>query len=333
MTPFVRNYLRELYYSGKDALQPFRRWRSPRPQGLSELGLSSSQIYPEGDHFDESLTEGLHQQVEKLSIDRRTTVASIGSCFAEEFADHMRKNGFNYMQEEKDTFRGSARWGRVYTVANFLQVVRYALEPSFPIWVESCQKGWFDPLREHSLPFYPDRLTAEAEIEAHRAAAKRVFRSAQILVITLGQNEAWKDNQEGWIWARKPPADLLRSQPKRFTPLEFSFEENKDMFKKAVDALLTANPAIRIILTISPVPAYATFLDSNGVTRAWAGKAVLRALVHDMVTRVYPTQMVYFPSFERVVADNPHQFMADNRHIKRHAVRRIFTLFDRVFVK
>lgn len=98
--------------------------------------------------------------------------------------------------------------------------------------------------------------------------------------------------------------------------------------EQTLDILASHNQGIRFLITVSPVASAATFSDSDVVSRSFANKCLLRAVVEEVV-RKRPTTAYYFPSFEMVLCHNPSSFMADNRHVKRRAVRRIFGVLER----
>src|SRR5215471_1286350 len=178
-----------------------RQRRHPTPHhGLDEFGLAGTQVYPEGTNFDDCLRAGMMNQLKGLVINKETPVASIGSCFADEFASHMRASGFNYVSAESEIFPASANWGRVYTIPCLHQIAKYSIDEGFAIPIERLADEWFDPLREPRAGLFPTREEAEAAIRIHRAASRRVFASARLLIITLGQNEAWVDRESGLAW-------------------------------------------------------------------------------------------------------------------------------------
>lgn len=322
---------RGLVLWSKDGLECWRRRRAPAPKGDPRFGLSKSQLYPLGDHFDACLEEGMSRTLAGLTISKTTPVASIGSCFAEEFARHMHEAGFNYVKAEADLFASSANWGRVYTVPCLRQIVEYSVDEGYPLRVEPSAKGWFDPLREYSTPYYPTREQAETAIRAHRAASRKAFSDAELLIVTLGQNEAWVERESQTVWARIPPKETIERQPRRFEPREFSLEENEQWLSRAFTALLGLNPRLRFLITVSPVPAAATFVDPDVITRSFANKCLLRTVAARVICR-FP-QARYFPSFEMTLAYNPRTFKADNRHVKNETVGRIFGLLRRVVVR
>jgi hypothetical protein len=307
-----------------DLWQGYRRRHPVLDPGMEQYGLTAAQVYPEGDRFDESLRAGIVGNLEGLVIRKETPVASIGSCFAEEFALHMRESGFNYLVAESHVFPSSANWGRVYTIPGFRQVVMYSTADSFPLAVEPAPEGWFDPLREARSGFFPTPKQAEEAIRVHRSASRKAFEDARVLILTLGQNEAWVDRRSGLVWARRPPQAILDEEKERFEVKAFSFEENASCLEDALMRLHRLNEQLDILLTVSPVPSGATFFGSEVVTQSFAGKCTLRA-VAERICRVMP-RVWYFPSFEMTLAYNPHTLNADNRHVKNATIDRIFKL-------
>lgn len=330
---FLRSSLRALVPSAlrrrlRDWLEGARRSFPGPLRGLPQLGLAETQIYPQGSNFDGLLERALPAKLDGLALGPRTPVASIGTCFAEEFAHFMRARGLNYLQTEPDVLAASANWGRVYTIPNLLQIVRYSLEDGFPVAVERSGEEYFDPLREPSTARFHSHEEAETGIRAHRAASRRAFTECEVLVITVGQNEAWVDSASGLVWGRIPPREVLESRRSSFEVREFTHKENLDGLGVTLDRLKSLNPKLRVLLTVSPVPSFASFSDSDVVSRSFANKCLLRAVV-DEVVRQRSGHVYYFPSFEIVLCYNPTSFRADNRHVKYASVDRIFALLER----
>jgi hypothetical protein len=314
-----------------DRLEDWRRRRPARHDGLAEFDLAPTQVYPQGTNFDDCVRIGTACQLDGFAMDRETPVASIGSCFADEFASRMRESGFNYLSAESQVFPASANWGRVYTIPSFRQIVMYSTVEDFAVSIEHSPQGWFDPLREPAIGHFATRQQAEVAIRSHRAASREVFAKARVLIITLGQNEAWTDRRSGLVWARRPPKTIFEADRERFDVKTFSFEEDALWLEDSLRRLRTLNRDLDVVLTVSPVASYATFSGTDAVTQSFAGKCVLRA-VADRVIRLVPRTW-YFPAFEMALAYNPHTFRADNRHVKNSTVDRIFTLFHQTMTR
>jgi hypothetical protein len=315
----------------RDRLQDWRRRRPAPHRGLEQYGLPPTQVYPQGSNFDDCLRAGSGRRLEGLVIASDTPVASLGSCFADEFASHMRAAGFRYVSAESDVFPASANWGRVYTIPGFRQIVMYSTEADIPVAVERAHGRYFDPLRDAAIGEFDTREAAEAAIRTHRAASRAAFVQARVLIVTLGQNEAWRDHRSGLVWARRPPDALIQAEPDRFAAQPFSFEQNVEWLADTVARLRRLNPELDLMLTVSPVASFATFCGVDAVSQSMAGKCVLRA-VAERIAETLP-RVWYFPAFEMALAYNPYAFTADNRHVKNATVDRIFALLHGTVVR
>ena len=314
----VQRYLRDRVEDLK------RRWPGTH-RGLPQYGLGPTQVYPYGVNFDEALRAGIAPRLEGLTIGRETPVASLGSCFADEFAKYMRAERFNYVTTEPSVYPSSANWGHVYTVPGFRQIVRYSTSDDFPMPVEQGPEGWFDPLREWRAGSFATREEAEAAIRSHRAASRRAFAEAHVLILTLGQNEAWSDPRSGLLWARPP------HNREGFEVRTFSFEENVAWLQESLETLRRLNPRLDVLLTVSPVGSVATFSDNEIITHSFAGKCLLRT-VEERITRTVP-RVWYFPSFEMALAWNPATQMSNNRHVKNARIDQIFRMLHDTVVR
>jgi hypothetical protein len=305
-------------------VEDLKRMRPGAHRGLPEYRLGPTQVYPAAMNFDETLRAGITPQLRGLVLRRDTPVISLGSCFADEFAKHLIAKQFNYLITEPSVFPASADWGHVYTIPGFRQIVRYSTEDDFPMPVEHGPQGWFDPLREWRSGYFATAEDATAAIRRHRAASRRAFADAAVLVLTLGQNEAWFDARSGLLWARRP------YDPAGFEVRTFSFEENVAWLQEALAQLRELNPRLDVLLTVSPVGSVATFSDEEIITHSFAGKCLLRT-VADRIRRTVP-RVWYFPSFEMTLAYNPSTQMSNNRHVKYGTIDRIFRMLHDTLV-
>jgi hypothetical protein len=308
----------------------FRNFPGPLT-GLKNHNLNETQIFPIGNNLFEGISRGTKKRFASLQVRPDMPMASIGTCFAEEFATYLKENPGvgTYLFSEPNVFNSSANWGRVYTIKNLRQIIEYSLGDSAPIYTEKTKKGYIDPLREFSTGAYGNESELIDNIELHRQLSKFVFTKAKVIVITLGQNETWFDTEKKIYWGSTPSIDLQKSSPNRFKPMEFSYQSNKEDLNFIIKIIKQFNPEVNIILTVSPVGAYATFLSEDIVSQSFAGKCTLRAVVHEVI-QDNKNFIYYYPSFELVLCDNPTSYIADNRHVKRKKVKQIFSLLGEI---
>jgi len=316
--PGFRNRLR-------DTRESLRRFFPGPLKGVDKYGLGVTQVYPEGENFYTALEMATCERFRDLEITADTPVASIGTCFAEEFAGFMKNAGGHYLLVEDNVFNASANWGRVYTIPNLRQIIEYSVT-DIPATVVESDGKFIDPTREKSIGYFQTREEALEKIAIHRALSSQVFKTAKVLVITLGQNEAWEEGETGLVWGTIPPGDLRKTQGERFRPVMFDYATCRTQLKEAITLLRSVNPELQIILTVSPVAAYATFTSNDVITQSMEGKCMLRTIAGEISREL--KEIYYFPSFEMVLCRNPYTFNADNRHVKRGTVARIFTLLS-----
>jgi hypothetical protein len=84
-----------------------------------------------------------------LSIQPDTKISSIRTCFAEEFATFMThskdKRIGDYAYDENNVFNSSTNLGWVYTIQNFLQIVKDSDTDTLPVYIDENDKGFVDP--------------------------------------------------------------------------------------------------------------------------------------------------------------------------------------------
>ena len=111
----------------------------------------------------------------------------------------------------------------------------------------------------------------------------------QTVVLTLGTNHVYILNETGEI------VDNCQKRPQKlFTERELSVKECTAYLQQAVDTLLHRNPAVRVIVTVSPIR-YAKY----GFHGSQLSKATL-LLAADQLCKSNPKTVTYFPAYEIV---------------------------------
>jgi len=138
-----------------------------------------------------------------FQITRATRIASMGSCFAREIKRRLLQRGFSYIAEEAHhpaAVHASAAWERVYNTFCMRQIFEYTFETWNPHqrWWQAPQSGRIqDPYRRVIL--YGDRAEAETDFARHREHSRRALQSAEVLILTLGLTEVWRDRRDGSV--------------------------------------------------------------------------------------------------------------------------------------
>lgn len=282
-------------------------------------------------------------------IDQGTKIGSAGSCFAIEIAKNLLERGFNYLCLEKtydpetgtlvmDTssddpvIQYSCRWGIMFNTPSFTQIVENAFGvrplPKLLLKLSDAPPDiYIDPFREAVM--FPSPEAYEIEREKHLENTRKVFLDADVFILTLGLNEAWRYMPDDVYISRNPRNKSMTGLIEHRT---LTVEENVDYLQRFIDVVRAHNPNLKLILTVSPVPFLATGRAETHhvVTANTHSKAVLRVAADIIVER--NTDVLYFPSYEVVTVCSETIWTEDQRHIHPSAVAKVMETFDEMFL-
>jgi hypothetical protein len=157
---------------------------------------------------------------------------------------------------------------------------------------------------------------------------RKEIEKANVYILTIGVAPSWYVKSSGqFVFAPDVHAMDL-------------FMQRTATVKEATDALLDVfktiheiNPAIQIVITLSPVPLARTFEFASAIVADCLSKSVLRAAIHEALLGFGGGKKpIYFPSFEIVRWAGGHAgnaFGDDGlpRHISREYVKHIISSF------
>ena len=266
----------------------------------------------------------------KFTFSPGDAVAAAGSCFAQHIAAFLRQSGYNYMQTEapltQDEPDFSARFGNIYTVRQLHQLMlgAYGLHrPATRAW-RRADGRFIDPLRPQLFPagFASADDVAQART-THLAAVRRVFQDCRVFVFTLGLTEAWLA-PDGT--ALPVPPGVLGADSEAVFHNFTAAEMRQDMDAFLAD-LAAVNPAVRVVLTVSPVPLVATYEPRNVLVSNTYSKAALRVVAGEAAAG--HAQVDYFPSYEIITAPQVggRYFEADLRSVSAAGVAHVMRVF------
>lgn len=253
--------------------------------------------------------------VPEFAILPKHRVVTAGSCFAQHFSRALRARGYNWLdaepapdlltEEQARSFNYgifSTRTGNIYTARMLRQWLELALgeaDPEDAAWTEVWEtEGRFqDPLRP---VIEPGGFLSRDELFSARAATlaalRRAVRRADVFVFTMGLTESWRNLQTGAEYALCPgtAGDVFDPDRHQFCNQRYP-EIHRDM-TVALDLLRAANPGLKVLLTVSPVPLTATASGQHVLTATSYSKSVLRAVAGDLAAD--RDGVDYFPSYE-----------------------------------
>lgn len=277
-------------------------------------------------------------------IEPDTRVVTAGSCFAQHVARYLRELGHVPLETETahallpDTLAESfgygiyaARYGNIYTSRQLLQLWRRAngtFVPADDIW--EGDGGWFDPFRPTIQPggfgsvreYHEDR-------RRHFAAVRRAFSEMDVFVFTLGLTECWASRDDGAVYPLCPGVAAGHFDDRRHVLLNLGVDEVVADMRAFITEVRKVNPAMRLILNVSPVPMAATAEPRHILMASTYSKSVLRVAA-EQLTRL--ADVYYFPGYEIVTAAGREYFTEDRRSIREQGVRQVMALFSRHLV-
>ena len=282
----------------------------------------------------------------KFQITSHDAVSTLGSCFAQHLARHIKDSGLRYMvtepllETEEQTEQAammatqfSARYGNIYTTRQALQLLDRAngWETADDVWERNGR--YFDAFRPHVRAggFATIEELRDARI-AHLQAVKRVFTESDVVVFTLGLTEAWMSTMDGAVYPTAPGVIAGSQDNSRHVFQNFSYPEVLSDLLNWCQKVREMNSNVRILLTVSPVPLNATYMPRNVWTSTTYSKAVLRAVAGDVATEL--SYVDYFPSYEIVTSPQAHgrYFEDDLREVTSVGVKHVIRVFDRHYV-
>lgn len=277
----------------------------------------------------------------RFPIDRKTRIATAGSCFAQHIGRQFKARGFNYqdfepapsgLNDELRTAYGygmfSCRYGNIYTSRQLLQLIKRSSGSFSPESVWEQNGRFYDPFRPSIEPTgFSSREELLALREDHYRAVRQMVKQTDVFVFTLGLTEVWLNRLDGVAYPTCPGtvAGEFDSDLHVFTNL--SFMEILNDMERIISWMRRKNPSLRFLLTVSPVPLAATATDAHIVTATTYSKSVLRAVAGELYRR--HTFVDYFPSYEIVTAPPSHgeHYQPGMRDVSAEGVESVMSCF------
>ena len=278
----------------------------------------------------------------RIKITQNTRVATAGSCFAQHIGNYLTLAGCNVLDAEpapRDMSAQvaqhfgygvySARYGNVYTARQLRQLLEdVAADVADPDNVWKIGTTFVDALRPTIEPI---GLGSPEEVQLHRlvhlAKIRAMLPKTDVFVFTLGLTESWQNKQTGRVYPVCPGVAGGTFDPACHVFHNFTHAEVLADLHAVHDLLKRFNPAIELLLTVSPVPLTATATDDHVLPATTYSKAVLRAAAGEFIATTDNTD--YFPSFEIVTApaSGGPWFAPNMRRVTSQGVEKVMRIF------
>ncbi len=274
----------------------------------------------------------------KFPLRREDAFFCIGSCFARNVEEHLIYRGVNVLSRRivspRNEWPGPRPNGLVnkFTTHSMAQEVEWLFTPPediAAIMVETPQ-GWFDL---HLCP-------GVAPVSLERAIERRTYligdyfarlRDVDVVVLTLGLNEVWRDQHSGLYLNTPPSLWAARRSPERFVLEMTTVADNYTALSQLRQRLKELNPEMRIVVTVSPVPMSATFSGRDVAVANSLSKATLVAAAQ--LFNLDHEDVDYFPSYELVtLSPRDHAYGPDCLHVTNAVVGGVMEQFLRAYM-
>lgn len=266
----------------------------------------------------------------KFTFQTEDRLFTIGSCFARYVESELEKYGYAFRtrlrenQVEPDECTSPNGFFNKFTTASMLNEVRWALTDAvFPqAAYTEVNDRWSDGQLVASFASLERMKTIRARVQDIFAD----IRGSQFLVLTLGLVESWFDTETGLFLNSAPTSAHISKYPGRYQVHVLDYVDNMRHLNEIHETVKAANPDIRFVVTVSPVPLGATFTGQDIVVANAYSKATLRAVAGDFCGARDDAD--YFPSFEAVTESAPPAaWMDDAIHVRTEMVRCVIAHF------
>ena len=248
----------------------------------------------------------------KFGLREHHPVSTFGSCFAQHIGRALAARRYAWLDaepaplglsvEHRKTFNYgvfSARTGNIYTASLLHQWLRWSFAEDAPQDVWEQQGRYVDPFRPN---IEPGGFDSPDELLRSRGQAIEAFRTAvtesRVFVFTLGLTESWFDRRRGHEYPMCPGTAAGTFDEASHAFRVQSFEDVKRALDAALGLLRRHNPALHVILTVSPVPLTATHSGQHVLVATMQSKSVLRAVAGEAAAAF--DFVDYFPSYEMI---------------------------------
>lgn len=257
-------------------------------------------------------------------VDRKTKIATIGSCFASELVRALKARDFSI---------GMHAGGLFYNTGSIRQEIERTFGGGWPerndepLW--RLKDGSFvDPFNSYVKSYPQENALRDARAAIDREA-DALFKNADLIIMTLGLTETWYSRRTGNVFRQLPHADVYSDAMTEFRGM--GFQENFDNLERSFKAIRASTKA-QVLITVSPVPLHATFTEHDVRVANMISKSTLRTVAYEFC-RAHAGQVHYFHSYEIVAcADRQQDVMReDGRHVNERGVALIMNEFLRMY--
>jgi GSCFA family len=258
----------------------------------------------------------------------------IGSCLARQMEPALRKRGLTVLSTGIPLPPGEISVGLdvVYktNIASVLQEISWALGPTpFPTEAFVPEEGglWHDL----QLPGGVRPVRRERALERRRDVQRYFARiaDATVVVLDLCGNDVWFDRATGLALNVMPSYWSVRREPERFEYGLCGFEDLRSSLLELRQVLGRLHHAMRIILTVNPMPLATTFRGGDIHTVETSYRSTLRVVAGELADEY--DDIAYFPTLEAFTYPPRAEVFDLDDHVRQDVVDGVMASMLRAF--
>lgn len=269
----------------------------------------------------------------KFQIRRDAKAFAIGSCFARNIERRLASQGVNVAtlgislppESYASLVAPNAVLNKYNTHSIESEVLSAFGEVNFPnMGLIEIDGGWWDPLAHAT---HSGEYEHVADIRRRVQAVTRQISDCDLVIITLGLNEVWFDDETGVYLNGMPPREAIRRSRDRFSVILSDVEDNVVSLTRTIECMrANAKPGLKVVITVSPVPMSMTLTGMDVILANTFSKSMLRVCAQ-VIAEKYDF-VDYFPSYEIAINSPPELVWAPDRlHVADNAVGHITGYF------
>lgn len=281
----------------------------------------------------------------KFKIKKNHKIFTIGSCFARRIEDAFPENNNILSKKFFEIYSNSIfnkklniNFINKYSTASILNELIFTFKKKYThkyLLKEKNNNLCYDL---QCAPYNTGikYLDANKTLLRHEVITKTFekIKDCDIIIITLGLIECWYDKKNK-IYLNAGPLKkfLSTNEKKRFELKLLNYEENYSNLIKIYKLLkIISKRKKKIIITVSPVPLYATFSGKDVLTANTYSKSVLRSVAGEFANKY--SDVDYFPSYEMCIASDKKLVYEKNQiEVKKRFAKKIVDEFQKNYFK
>ena len=262
-----------------------------------------------------------------FSISATDQIFTIGSCFARNTERALVAMGVPVLSALVEGVAPEDNITNKYTTKSILHDLRTAFTPNADQDItvyEERENGYVNLTFGGSGALSPKPAIEVADLTKRYFENLTKLRSANVVIITLGLVEVWFDKTTQTYLNLMPNLKILKREPGRFEMHVLSYEDIVSDVQEILTIIrANAQPNVKFLLTVSPVPLHATFRNQDCMQANMYSKSVQRAAADFL--ELSNEDVAYFPSYEMVTMAAPQYAWVDvdYRHVRKEMVDRI----------